>query len=378
MTNVKYWRSVSDDSLKRIGDVTTFLHEEFTQAGADQLWSEEYFRWKLGDSNPAGNGYLSYALFDNKIVGTASLTKKRAIYNGEECLVGEVGDTYTSSSIIRRGQSEKLSNLEPDPKHYVNKSIFGRLISETTNRAIQDGVSIIYGTPNKNSFPGYTKRLNFLEFKNYDNTTYYRPSGRLLMNEYPLLRIVEFIIRPLEQVLISMQNLLYKKILGIGIDFSIETPKKKEIDELWYRVKPDIGFSLIRDFQYWNHRFVDHPLAEYQFFSFYRNGVLIAIVVARIFSSREDKKALSLVEWMADKSVSLSYLFSEVINYFKKSDIDHYYLWVPNKGHKAIAAKNNIFLLKRSAPIIFFDNKAAREICSSNRFDFYLGSSDAI
>ena len=124
--------------------------------------------------------YVSYATSDDKIVGTATLTKKRAIYNSQELVVGEVGDTYTLSDIIRNGKPTSLSNLNSNPNSYVNRSVFGRLISETTHRASIDGVSIISGTPNKNSFAGYTKRLKFLNYKQYKNTINYRPSTQLL------------------------------------------------------------------------------------------------------------------------------------------------------------------------------------------------------
>ena len=51
---------------------------------------------------------------------------------------------------------------------------------------------IIYGTPNNNSYPGYTNRLGFVDYKQYGNTAYYRPTAQLLLAKYPILSPFRF------------------------------------------------------------------------------------------------------------------------------------------------------------------------------------------
>ena len=55
------------------------------------------------------------------------------------------------------------SNEYSDENNYINKSIFGRLAFESQKRAENKGIELIFGTPNKNAYPGWIKRLNYSE-----------------------------------------------------------------------------------------------------------------------------------------------------------------------------------------------------------------------
>ena len=61
MRNIKFWDVVNCDALECLNNLAIFLNKEFSQDGADKAWSQEYFNWKLGNKNPAGKGYVSYA-----------------------------------------------------------------------------------------------------------------------------------------------------------------------------------------------------------------------------------------------------------------------------------------------------------------------------
>ena len=129
------WVPVNGDDLQLMDKVVAFLQGEFCPSDADPLWSVEYFRWKLGPNNPAGAGYVSLAMLDDKVVGIVSLTKKRLLLNGKPVVGCEVGDTYTSALARRGVQPAVPSTLDPDPASFVNRSIFGRLASDARARA---------------------------------------------------------------------------------------------------------------------------------------------------------------------------------------------------------------------------------------------------
>jgi len=370
------WSSLNGDNLNCLDDVASFLHQEFSQNGADRIWSKEYLEWKLGGKNPAGNGFLSYAVSEGRIVGVATLTKKRALYNGRELLIGETGDTYTLSSIIRNGKPETLSVLDANPKAYINKSIFGRLVSENIYRASENGVELVYGTPNKKSLPGYIKRLGFLSYK---NTAKYRPSTNLLLKQYPVLKPFSNFLYLTESLLFSLQRLVYSLTLGRGINSSVEVPSIEEIDNLWSLVKPLTGLSLIRDGKYWFYRYINHPLAKYKFISFRRQNRLVAIVVAREFSYRKDRRVLSIVEWMSEDPLSIGYLLSETLNFVKKRNIDYYYYYSSAQNAASMMPKTNLFLYSSEAPVVFFNNELSKKISQSgSHFEFHIGNSDAV
>jgi len=376
--NIKFWDVVNCDALECLNDLAIFLNKEFSQDGADKAWSQEYFNWKLGNKNPAGKGYVSYATSDDKIVGTATLTKKRAIYNSQELVVGEVGDTYTLSDIIRNGKPTSLSNLNSNPNSYVNRSVFGRLISEITHRASIDGVSIIYGTPNKNSFAGYTKRLKFLNYKQYKNTINYRPSTQLLIKKYSILKPLSKIFFTLEVLLFTLQRAAYGLLYGKGIEASVGVPDSDETNILWKTIQPETGFSLVRDYEYWLHRYISHPLAKYRFINLRKNGSLVALVVVRELICSQGRRVASIVEWMSCKQISIGYLLSETLSHIYKRETDYYYYYSSATDSMSLLSRGNFFFYNKEAPIIFLKNSLSEEICKNNKsFEFHLGSSDA-
>ena len=376
---IQYWSTVHDDRLELVDKTTEFLQGEFYCEGADKLWSPDYFIWKLGAGNPAGNGYMSLAVENDNVVGSISLTKKRILINGKEYIGAEIGDSYTSASIRRRGRPLNLSSLDPNPKSFKNKSIFGRLVAEVRTRAESDGVLIIYGTPNKYSHPGYIKNLDFLNLQGYVNKSYFRPTSRLLIKEYPAFKKIYFLVRGLELFSIKIQKFIYTKLLCRGITFEISLPSNGEINQLWARTKPSKGFSLVRDAAYWKHRYVEHPLASYSFFSVRKNGCLVGLYVTRLFSSGKDKSSISVVEWMSGNDVKFECGLSLILDFYKNAGVHFFHLWAQEPSKDARAAVKSLFILKRNAPIIVANTKGARFMTSlSKDINFFLGSSDAI
>ena len=379
MSKYKLWESFTDNSLHMAKEVADFLQDGFCPSGADIIWSSDYFNWKLGDTNPAGKGYLSYALYEDKVIGSATLTKKRVLLDGTEYIAGEVGDTYTSLNFRRKCKPVSTSLVDSNPNSYVNRSIFGRLIAELVNKSEECGLAIIYGTPNTNSYPGYTKRLGFIDYKQYGNTTYYRPTAQVLLSKYPTLAPFGFIFKKTELLSIAMQNLLYSRFLNREVVVSDGAPSSEELDELWLGIKPEFGFSLVRDAIYWKHRYTDHPHSKYHFINFHRNGKLVAVVVTRKFVSRLDNSTVAVVEWMNEDGFQFGHILASVMNFYKTSNVNYFYTWLQSSANNSRIAMRSLFMLKKQAPIIFADNSITRKIVAGEKeVNFFLGSSDAI
>ena len=374
------WVSVSDDALKRVDQAAEFLQNEFCPDDSEPIWSGDYFRWKLGELNPAGGGYLSLAMINGSIVGTVSLTCKRMIINGAECLGGEVGDTFTSAKIRLRSTPKHLSLLDSDPKSFINRSIFGRLASEVRERAQADGIKIIYGTPNKNAYPGWVKRLGFFEFKEYYNRSFSRPTTNFLAKKYPKLRIFSPIFHRIENSLISLQKIGYLTQFKKRIIIDHAMPSASELDKFWKCRKPIKGFSLIRDAHYWHHRYIQHPLAEYTFFSFREHGALIGFVVTRQYNAAMgNRRYVSIAEWMLDESIPFGYVLNRVLNFYMKKDVDLINVWLGNTSKEASASTRSLFLPRPRVPIIFADNPEVNPILKMvDSFELPLGSCDSV
>lgn len=370
------WVPVNGDDLQLMDKAVAFLQGEFCPSDADPVWSVEYFRWKLGPANPAGAGYVSLAMLDDKVVGIVSLTRKRLLINGKPVAGGEVGDTYTSAR-VRRAVPAVPSTLDPDPASFVNRSIFGRLASDARARAEADGVRVIYGTPNANAYPGWTKRLGYFDFQAYDNQSFSRPTWRMFIKRYPGLALAKSVIRASENALIAVHAALSRAANG-GLVFGLQSPGEEEIEALWERVKPSEGFSLVRDGEYWRHRYLEHPLARYVLFGVRRQGVLVGVVAIRLAAIAGGKPVLSIVEWMMEEDISFGFLLTQTLDACKSWEIDSFNFWTNAAGQEAKAARRSLFVRRGRVPIIFADTVEGREVgAMKNSVYFYLGSADA-
>jgi len=373
------WSTIHDDDLNYLDKTVGFLQGEFCPEGMDPIWSSQYFKWKLGSSNPAGKGYLSLALMDNKVVGSVSITKKRLLIDGCEYIGGEIGDSYSSAAVRRRCRPEKLSELNLNPKSYINKSVFGRLATEIRARAEQDGVNIIYGTPNNKAYPGWIKRLDYFDFKNSEIRSYSRPTTKFIIGKFPFLSYIRLILRGMEISTIGLYKIFYEQIKCRGLRFEVGIPTEIELNNLWKKLKPQKGFSLVRDALYWRHRYFEHPLVKYIFFKIIKNEKVIGVVVTRMHYIGTNKKVVSISEWMLNEKINFGYVLSNIVFYFKRDDIDVFNLWLSASDSEAKKTGINYFFSKRRIPIILSNTSQSKKIENiSSHIDFYLGCSDAI
>ena len=376
---MEYWSTIEDDNLISVDKLAFFLQSEFSNSEADQIWSAEYFKWKLGSHNPAGKGYISLATVDDRVVGSISLTKKRILINGKEYLGAEIGDSYTSISIRRRGRPLHLSPFNNNPKSYLNRSIFGRLVSDVRRRAEVDGVSIIYGSPNANSYRGYIKNLNFFDLEWCVNTLFIRPSVGYFVKRYPSLGFISPLFRGIESFLIKIHKSIHSRVFNRGIIYKYSIPPESMIDNLWDRLKPAIGFSLVRDSTYWLYRYTNHPLAKYSFVSLYENNILVGIVVTRLYSIGDGKNIVSIAEWMCESRVEFGSILIEVVNYYRDFDIYYFNFWTDKSSQEAKSARRNMFFSSKRIPIIFSDTEQVRSLFTKEfEMKIYLGSTDNV
>jgi len=376
---INYWSAVADDDLSMTDKVVEFLQGEFCPSGADPMWSTEYFRWKLGAANPAGKGYLSLAMLGDRVIGTLSLTKKRLLINGNESIGAEWGDGYSSAAMRHRVRSINLSLNDPDPNSYINKSIFGRLASDIRRRAEADGISVIYGTPNSNAYPAWVNKLGHYDVKDYSNQSFSRPTSKLVVRKYPSLCFLSTLLRSIEISSIALKKIIYSQVLCRSLSFETYVPSADDLDELCIRLKPVKGFSLIRDASYWRHRYLDHPIAQYDFFVIRKRGQLLGVVVTRLFRVGQGKRVVAIAEWMNDERIPFGYVLSEVLNYYRYSGVEVFNFWAGRTTQEGRAATSSLFFPGHRVPIIIADTPQARLLQSiSDNFKFYLGSSDNV
>lgn len=351
------------NDLDSFEKVSNFLNNEFGNSRTFDFWSKEMFIWKILSNNPAGDGYLAYAESEGKVIGTAAIVKKRIIFDNVLSIAFEIGETYTHPDFRKNiFPKEPFKNIN-DPNHYLNKSIFGRLVEELKIKANEEEIDFIYGTPNQNSIKGYLKHLNFFELKNYSNISMsnFDFIGFLKRKKYSILFKV-----------FSSYNYL-PKINNFRI--SREFPEKG-LDDLWNKTKPVKGFSLVRDAQYWDHRYLQKPKSNYSFFSFYYKNSLEGIIVIRVENVLKFK-TLHIVEWMSTKKIGFSKMINIVKQEYKNDHIEKYYIWTQRFSKNFFILLLKGFIPTHKIPIIFLNTKKTKKL-KNNKFIFFLGSSDVI
>ena len=114
----------------------------------------------------------------------------------------------------------------------------------------------MYGTPNSQSLPGYTKRLEFVEDEAHDNHTYYRPRVDGIVAQLACLKPLRRIFRLCERVFDSLHYFVTVRLFGLHARF---VPNVESIADdagkLWKDNFEELGFGLERDHRYWQQRY---------------------------------------------------------------------------------------------------------------------------
>ena len=297
--------------------------------------------------------------------------------NGELVIGGEIGDTYTHPDFLRHGQPRVLYKSTPDPEAYLNKSVFGRLVTETVTRAEAAGVSIIYGTPNANSMPGYIKRLNFIEHKSYSNRNLIRPTPQGLVNKISLFKYLTFALNPIDQFI--------SKIIAWGSNCSVilEQFDKNDvaIDRLWRSCKKKNGFSIIKDHNWYSHRFMENPIGNYTILGIYHHHTFVGIIVARVFKTMNGRSFNYIADWqIKDHNPKiLKAAISQIVSKSNNKDIDGTVTWIEDKSIDSKILKKIGFIASGNSPIIFWNSPAFQSFQKkTKKFDFSLACSDNV
>lgn len=386
------WDAVSLDDLHEplLQKAVEFL-QGFTPPHAEMpLWSVEYFKWKLGDSNPAGKGFLTCALAQGRVVGTVSVVLKRLWYNRHGVIGAEIGDTYTHPDFLKRPKerdaarpmSWPAASLDETSRDMRKSNIFSRLANDTRARALDAGIRTIYGTPNALARPGWVKRLQFKIHPTHDNRTFIRPTMAGLVRTRARLRPLSPLLALGEGAFEGMTFARWELQRMRG-GYAIETMYRPtdELDALWHRLKDQHLFSLVRDRRYLQHRFFDHPLAHYVVYRASRGRQIQGVMVIRVLTMPWGKRYCSIADWFLDERQPhlFSLLLAHAVHQHRHAPIDGFYLWCGPHPAFRHALRWLGFVRAAPSPIIFYDSEEGRQFLEQcHDLDFTLASSDNI
>ena len=289
---------VDDFNSALVDQASEFFNEHFPGA----YWPScdpEIFRWKLGDSNPAGRGILALAISEGVVAGVMTATRKHLMLDGQSVTGAEVGDTFTNPAFRRAGQARVLANGSDEADDYLNRSVFGRLVNDVTNQLLSDGIEMIYGTPNDQSRPGYLRRGQYTQHEELGISFWHRPSRPVFQRKFPgqkmggVLHSVFARLRrsaPPPDHSVEMERVPLNGCLPISL--------RGEFDNLWYGLRRPPGICLIQDGGYIQHRYAQHPSGSYVAHLIRRDRTLIGSVISRRLKRVDDPGTLGIADWI--------------------------------------------------------------------------------
>lgn len=298
------WDLVEVRQHQEMQDTAEFLQREYGNKVIGINWTTALLAWKVGEGNPAGRGLILSASLNGCTVGSITLTMKRLSYRGEECVVAEIGDAFTSKKMLTKSSRHRYacsSKYDGSFKNteYIERSIFARLAAEAIDWARKNGVRAIYGTPNALALPGWTKRLDFglINVRVSGVRSRVLLTGKMLQKKVNLmpLSISQFCgdcIKFSSKLLLLFQ---FVKIRKFQID-QLKSQADFEFDELWRASCNERG-TLIKDKDWLSWRYQLHPDIDYRIFTLKSKGELCGWLVLKM-SESEEGKSIIICDWL--------------------------------------------------------------------------------
>jgi hypothetical protein len=379
---MKNWnlRECNIDDLKK---VTNFLNKNFSIKDKDFFWKQENIKLKIFNS-PIGVGSFIYGITeDDKVIGTASLTIKRLVYNNKEIKIAEIGDTFTAQSktYIDKNSYEKfkclndknLNHIHDEKKLlFINKSIFGRLVEELKIKAKNRDIDLIYGTANSNSSSSYLNRLGFIKANKDEVNEYFLITTKLIEQRFVQFKKISFFMN------LSL-NMIYNLYLNVLVNHNKLNIKcvndiqheRDLIDNFWYEYQFKSG-TIVRDYNYIKWRYFSDK--NYKMYFLYKKEKLISWIILKEKNLNKFKK-ITICDFLYSCSKKeFLFFFYKVL---KKNDYQNCIINFWSNTNQDIFKNISFYKNKKINLIYYFTNKDLKKNFDSIK-NFTIGCSDNI
>jgi len=217
--------------------------------------TEAFWRWKHED-NHFGSSYGLYAQDETQVLAVGLRVLMRWEFrtkDGQKLRAVRAVDTATHPAYQRLG-------------------IFSKLTRQAVDHLKQEGVDLIFNTPNAQSLPGYLKM------------------GWQIVAKWPLyirvLKPVRMVSRRLKSIPASQHIIKFDAFFAPGIMTwqAFAERYKRDIPALllnWEQQRRQTGLRTLRDFDYIQWRYGRHPHLTYGFYAFERGNRLAGFAILR-------------------------------------------------------------------------------------------------
>ncbi|HUW88488.1 MAG TPA: GNAT family N-acetyltransferase [Candidatus Paceibacterota bacterium] len=277
--------------------VSRFFNEYFPGVFYPEC-SPRIFQWKLGSGNPSGSGFLTIAIHDGKVIGTTSGTRQRVLKGKRLVTAIEIGDTFTHPDFRRKGTCASLYPGTAGPNDYLNKSIFGRLVTETLDRAQASGIHYVFGTPNENSRPPYLNRLKFQEIGWGRVKSWSSPTQKFKMGSRKSLvvSLATFLLKVLRKInlLISGRNIKIEEdgfeSFALGLEAILQNTPQDILE-------PG-SICMDQNLAFFKYRYASHPNYRYQYFKIQVRDRTVGWIICVVLVRQSGRETLVVSDWI--------------------------------------------------------------------------------
>jgi hypothetical protein len=247
-----------NDQLKKTWRIRSFKagDEESIQnlyEAVSGYFDKEYWNWLFKD-NPSGPGHiwLAQVINTNDLVGQYAVIPTDLIIQGKKILGSQSLGTMTHPS-------------------YQKQGIFINLAQKLFEDSVGKGIDLIYGFPNKNSFHGFLKYLDF--FVLYKPKLFSRPLDFGTLLKVKLKN--KYISTLVGLVLKSIYNIVFPQF-SQNVDTDIEIKQTSrfpdDIDKVCNAYNKTFRNMVARSVRYLNWRYNDRPDKSYKIYIAYKDG----------------------------------------------------------------------------------------------------------
>ena len=234
-----------DSSADREAAQALFEHNGYPRTAADVAWVY---------APVAGHfPHASLAVVPERVAALYAAVPARFVVNGESVMAAQSLDTMVDSRFRGLGLFTKLARVVND-------------------RMSERGLAFVYGFPNGNSIHGFVSKLDWLAL---DPVPFlFRPIN------------LGYAVSRLSKRLGSVLRLPVPILGKAGTSTPLEDlPDPVELDALWSGFRTLINVARVRDHQFLEHRYRNHPRARYRYRVVHENGCLAGLAISCI----EDK-----------------------------------------------------------------------------------------
>lgn len=309
-------------------DFEAFEELSVISFGENTNSKKEMYEW-LFEKNPYNkSGNMMYLLKEgDKVIGCDGLLPNELYVNGKVLL--------TAHSV--------KSMTHPD---YKKQGIFRTMTQNSCERGKEDGVDVVIGLANDQSYPAY-QRFGWPTL--FEKEVYVKP---ILINNILKRRIKIGVLAELGNSIYStfMKNKL-KNQMDKDIKFEILNKVPEEIQECWDKYKSKYKVLLVRDYKYCNYRYNERPDVDYVTILAKLNNEIVGFAILHN-ALANGSKMTSAVEFFTDPSNEryIRALSDGIAKYCYDNKLEYAVIGTGLYGQYRSTLLKNGFMVTRKSP----------------------------